>query len=107
VADAYAHLKLTLPRANSARLWLIVNMADDELQSRSVYQRVRQSCERFLGHGIDWLGFVPHDPMVRDSARMPAPFVLVGPTSGAARAVQSIAAELVAGQRHHQPGNAA
>ncbi|MGE0759661.1 MAG: MinD/ParA family protein, partial [Pirellulaceae bacterium] len=63
VADAYAHIKLSLSGAGSARLWLVVNLADEPV-ARDVHQRIRQSCERFLGHGIDLLGWVPGDRYV-------------------------------------------
>jgi flagellar biosynthesis protein FlhG len=87
------------PAPGGARWRLIVNMAEDEWQARDVHQRLNQSCVRFLGNGIELLGFVPLDSAVRESAQDSAPFVLSRPGSGAARAVQAIAAELAASDR--------
>jgi MinD-like ATPase involved in chromosome partitioning or flagellar assembly len=93
---------LTVPEPGGARWRLIVNMTEDEWQARDVHERMNKSCERFLGHRIELLGSVPLDSAVRDSAQNSVPFVLSRPGSGAARAVQAIAAELASSERRPQ-----
>jgi flagellar biosynthesis protein FlhG len=101
VADAYAHIKLTLS-GNASRLWLVVNMTEGDEQAWDVHQRIRQSCERFLGHSIGMLGCIPRDAAVAAAFQNDAPFVLTHPVAAATQAVQRIAAEFAAGERQRQ-----
>ncbi|MGE0757024.1 MAG: MinD/ParA family protein, partial [Pirellulaceae bacterium] len=77
-----------------------VNLADEPV-ARDVHQRIRQSCERFLGHGIDLLGWVPGDRYVGEAAQQSTPFVLLSPTSAGSQAVHRLAQELAAGDRRN------
>jgi flagellar biosynthesis protein FlhG len=101
VAEAYAHIKVSLSGA-AAKLWLIVNKVAGAEQAQDVHRRIRQSCERFLGHGIEMLGFVPLDGTVGQAAQSESPFVLTSPDGSATQAVQRIAADFAAAERQRQ-----
>ena len=94
VTDAYARIKLTLSGTSPAVLWLVVNLAETEEQAEDVHQRLRQSCERFLGHGIQLLGCVPLDPTIAEADVRSVPFVIECNESIASQAVQRIASAL-------------
>jgi flagellar biosynthesis protein FlhG len=107
VADAYAHIKLKLSGSGAAKLWLIVNRADEPV-ALDVHQRVQKSCERFLGHSIRLLGWIPDDSVVSLAARRATPFVLLVPASAASQAAQRVAQELaIAGPRYERTKSAA
>lgn len=91
--DAYTRIKLTIASTSSAALWLVVNLAD-HAQAGDVYQRLRQSCERFLGHGVCLLGWMASDAAVPEAVARAVPFVLGRPSSAASRAVQRMASDL-------------
>jgi flagellar biosynthesis protein FlhG len=95
ITDAYSRIKLTLSGTNSGTLWLVVNQVESMEQAADVHRRLRQSCERFLGHGIESLGGIPRDASVRAASEQAMPFVRVCPESHATRSVQRIATELV------------
>jgi flagellar biosynthesis protein FlhG len=94
ITDAYARIKLTLSGTSPAVLWLVVNLAETEEQAADVHQRLRQSCERFLGHGIQLLGFVPTDASVVDADGRHVPVILERADATASQAIQRIAIAL-------------
>jgi flagellar biosynthesis protein FlhG len=104
ITDAYARIKLTLSGTSPAVLWLVVNMVESDAQAVEVHQRLRQSCERFLGHGIQLLGFVPNDATVAGAVQRAVPFVIEQADAAASQAVQQIAAALASrGGSLHRP----
>ena len=94
VMDAYSRIKLTLSGHTAARLSLLVNRTVNDQQSADVFKRIDQSCQRFLGHGIEMLGAVPDDEEVAAAARVQLPFMLARPAAAAARAIQQIVIKL-------------
>lgn len=99
VMDSYARIKVTLSGHCDAVISLLVNRCGDERLARDVYQRIDQSCRRFLGHGVEWLGMVPEGDEIESSLRKAVPFVLGSPQMATARAVQKMAQTLVASTR--------
>ena len=57
VMDCYARIKTSCSGQGAAMLWLVVNQSDDEA-ARDVYQRIDQSCRRFLGFGVQHVDLV-------------------------------------------------
>jgi flagellar biosynthesis protein FlhG len=107
VMDAYARIKLTLTGSDPESQALIVNRAESEEQSAEVFGRMNRSCQRFLGHGLELLGFVPDDAEVLAASRVQAPYVQAHPLSLATRATQQIAARLAVRRRHEVRSRAA
>lgn len=101
VMDAYARIKLALSGHIAVAPSLLVNRSLNEQQPLDVFQRINQSCQRFLGHGIELLGSVPEDAEVSASAGSQMPLMLANPQGAAARAIQQIALKLTA---RGQPG---
>ena len=95
ITDAYARIKLTLSGTSPAVLWLIVNLARDAEQAADVHKRIRQSCERFLGHGIRLLGYVPVDHAVTTAEVAGLPLVAMQAETPASRAIHRIANDFV------------
>ncbi|MEQ8791411.1 MAG: P-loop NTPase [Pirellulaceae bacterium] len=97
VMDAYATIKTLRPPQDAPRMWLAVNRAADARQCEDVHARINQSCRRFLETTIGRLGYVVEDPSFARAARAATPLVVLDPESEAARQVEQLAAELMAG----------
>lgn len=94
ITDAYARIKLTLSGTSPAVLWLIVNLVENADHAAEIHKRIRQSCERFLGHGIRFLGHVPADRAVTAAEVAGFPVVALEADSPASRAIHRIATDL-------------
>jgi flagellar biosynthesis protein FlhG len=95
VMDSYATIKRIVGiGADPAMIHVVVNRAD-LAEATEVFQRIRQSCLRFLGKETGFLGFVPRDDGVVAAAQLGEPLVLAAPEAKTARAYQNIAAALV------------
>lgn len=102
VMDSYARIKLTLSGRGPANLALLVNRCRDQRQCNDVFQRVDQSCQRFLGHGIELLAHVPEDLDVGRAAAIRTPVVLSRPHSAFAQAVQQTAIAVAASKQFNE-----
>jgi flagellar biosynthesis protein FlhG len=91
--DAYATLKRVSDRRR-ARHSLIVNQAADRAAAEDAYRRIECSCRRFLGLGVELLGYLPNDPQVPAAGERSAPIVLSASAAPAAQALEGIAARL-------------
>ena len=76
IMDSYATIKTIRHRLDTVEVRLIVNQASDEASARDVHNRIDRSCRRFLGLGVDFLGWLP-----RNTAHMVAPIVCDEPGS--------------------------
>ena len=93
LTDAYALIKVLKLRHGVERFRVLVNMVEDAEAARDVFSRLHMACEHFLsGVSLDFVGFVPRDPLVRKAVVQQVPFCsLPGPASQAVHAIaQSI-----------------
>ena len=98
VMDAYATLKTHVSPRNNALLHLVVNRATEACEAEDVHRRIDQSCRRFLGFGIQWLGHLPVDPEVTASGQRRTPFV--DDACPAAHAINQLAQQLNYSRSH-------
>jgi flagellar biosynthesis protein FlhG len=92
--DSYATAKALLDPRRRPRLQVVVNQAVHELQAQEVYQRLSQSCGRFLGQRTDWAGFVPLDPALAALSAPTRPAIMQSPTLPSSRALDRVATHL-------------
>ena len=91
IADAYATIK-TIARDNpEARLHLVVNMAADEAEARTVAERLQLVAKQFLNVDLNVLGSLPQDAAVPRAVRAQKPFWLSAPNAPVGRALTQIA----------------
>lgn len=95
VTEAYTSLKATHGVNAGARVWLVVNQAD-EAQAAEVERQLSWVCERFLGWRPRLLGAVPADFQAVVAVRNRAPLLVEHPTAAASRAVRELARRLAA-----------
>ncbi len=94
ITDAYATIKVVSQENPTARLMLVVNMAQSEAEAEAVANRLMQIAQQFLHVELHWLGFIPQDSAVTKAVRAQQPFVLSHPASAAATAISRIAGRL-------------
>jgi len=97
VMDCYATLKsATTNQAVPGQVRLIVNKASNRDEAQDVYGRLAQSAQRFLGHQVDYLGWVPGDSRIaRAFHEKPAAATTAG--HSLTEALHALATALVAG----------
>lgn len=69
LTDAYALIKVLNQRYRENRFSIVANMVRDEMEGRMVFHKISEVASRFLCVSLDYRGFVPHDPILRQSIR--------------------------------------
>jgi flagellar biosynthesis protein FlhG len=95
VMDTYATIKLLADAAGARPISLLVNQQSDITQAVDVHRRLDQSCRRFLGRSVEWLGHIPQDAAVAESARQTTPFAIHSRQLPAGLAIEQVAMRLL------------
>jgi flagellar biosynthesis protein FlhG len=103
IVDAYAAFKTVFQLRDDAVVRLIVNQALNEAQARAVGQKLHHVAQQYLGHRLEYFGFVPRDPHVSQAVMQSVPFTLRYPAAAASRGIETIALRLL-NQRDAQRG---
>jgi flagellar biosynthesis protein FlhG len=85
LVDAYAVAKVLWKASDTARIGLIVNGVRDGVEGRLAFRQIDLAAERFLGHRLVYLGFIPEDPWVREATTLQRPVVEHMPQAPASR----------------------
>ncbi|MBI1251716.1 MAG: AAA family ATPase [Alphaproteobacteria bacterium] len=81
--DAYALIKLTKLGGTHEPPWIVVNMAENRVRGRKVYDQLAAACEQHLGLRPKLAGIIQRDPRVSDSIRAQLPIAVRHPQSQA------------------------
>ncbi|MDP6408193.1 MAG: cellulose synthase operon protein YhjQ/BcsQ [Planctomycetota bacterium] len=92
--DTYAFYKLLSHRRPGVRPLLVVNRVESAELARDTQRRLASVSERYLGHSLRMLGWIPEDPRVRCGLTMTTPIVEREPASPAAVALTELAARV-------------
>lgn len=92
--DAYATIKVSSIENPTARLMLVVNMAQSEAEGEAVANRLGTIVRQFLGVELEHLGTIPLDSSVGRAVRLQHPLMLSQPNSEAASAIRRITSRL-------------
>ncbi len=103
ITDAYALMKVLATRHGLRRFLLLVNLATGDGEARRTYAHIARVTERFLGVGVEYLGYVPSDDTVRRSVREQTPIVDSAPGSPAACALKLLSQRLLARSPEPRP----
>jgi flagellar biosynthesis protein FlhG len=95
ITDAYAIMKVMHGLACQTKQMLVVNRAENKAEADIAANRLRGVVGRYLGQEIDYIGYIPDDPLVSRSLKQQRPFLLSSPQSGPARNVCAIADRLL------------
>ena len=90
LSDSYALYKRAHLVNPYIRVGLVINRVPSQEKAEAAWERFRGAAQRFLGHGPEWVGWVPADPAVARSIEVRVPVVLNEPEAQAARAITNI-----------------
>ncbi len=89
ITDAYALIKNINPLEKDIKI--VVNMAENDRESREVFNKLQIVADKFLGVQLNYLGAVRSDANVRSSIRAQEPFYLKVPQSSASLDIDKLA----------------
>ncbi|MHB9145356.1 MAG: AAA family ATPase [Symbiobacteriia bacterium] len=93
--DAYGLLKVAAEQGRTHGIHLVVNRAESPSEAGAVAQKFIETAQKFLGLRVDFLGYIPMDPLVVQAIKRQQPLIVHYPQSLAAMAVRRIAQTLV------------
>lgn len=94
LADAYALIKVLNKKHKENKFSLICNQVKDEVDGLRLYQKFSDVANKFLNIGLDYIGSVPQDPMLRMNNQMQRLVVKHEPNSVSAQAISQLAPRL-------------
>jgi len=91
LTDAYALIKVLKLNHGVEHFKILVNMAPDMREAKSVFLRLHQACDHFLsGVSLDFVGTIPHDPAMRKAVIDQCPVCHTAPDGPACRMLRAI-----------------
>jgi flagellar biosynthesis protein FlhG len=75
LTDAYALIKVMSTRHGVSRFQMLANMVKDENQGLLLYDKLLNTCDRFLNVGLGYLGAMPFDDQLRAAVKAQQPVV--------------------------------
>lgn len=100
ITDAYAMVKLVTSERANIDIQILVNLAANKHEALEVFDKLSSVIGHFLNSEVNYLGFLPRDPMLERCVLMQEPLVHAYPKSPAATQMKFIARKLI------QPGGA-
>ena len=99
ITDAYSLVKAVFNKRKTTgekqTMSIVANKVMSEAEGNAVYTKLSSVVERFLGGHIDYMGYIPQDPLLEDAVRAQKIVSLASPTSRSARAYFEIASKLM------------
>ncbi len=110
VLDTYAALKVAMDPARRPRIHLLVNLCASQDEATQIHDRIRRSCQRFLGFDLPDCQWLPADARIVAAGRQGVPFAM-SQARNAARSLLAIARSFdspestLGAQNHELPSN--
>jgi flagellar biosynthesis protein FlhG len=98
ITDGYGMIKSLVLQVPDVTIQLVVNMAANETEARSVFNRINRVTQTFLHRPLQYGGMVPIDPAVPAAVRQRLPFTLLAPEAPATLALDRLADRLCGGE---------
>ena len=103
IIDAYATAKILFTDKPNANVSLLVNMAENEAQGGTVFERFKSIAGQFLNKDVALAGVVPFDPAVTRALRAREPFILHSPRCKASKSLDGLVEWLTTEQTTEEP----
>lgn len=94
--DAYASIKVLSQESGREDFDIIVNMARDEAHGKEIFQRFKAISAEFLDVNLNHIATIPHDDFLLKAVSRCEPIVKAFPDAPAARAIERLAATIIA-----------
>jgi flagellar biosynthesis protein FlhG len=104
LTDGYALIKVLNQQCAVKRFQILVNMVDNELQGRQLFEKLCRVTDRFLDVHLGYLGGVPRDDYLRRAVRAQRAVTSEYPRSESARAFTAIAQRVARLPRQESSG---
>jgi flagellar biosynthesis protein FlhG len=96
ITDAYALIKVMFSQYGTKNFSLLINMAKDENEARSVYLSLSKVIARFMGRiSLDYAGFIPWDSRLQDAVSMRKLVVCQYPKASSAESFRELARKVL------------
>jgi flagellar biosynthesis protein FlhG len=103
--DAYGMIKILYREKRNPVIKVVVNMASTSLEADEAGKKLVILSKRFLNLEVDYLGYIPRDPLVIRSVKEQKPVLLSSPLGPAAVSLNRIAEKLLLGKFNDRDGN--
>jgi flagellar biosynthesis protein FlhG len=94
LADSYALIKVLHQKYKENKFSIICNQVRDESEGVGLYQRFNDVVNKFLYIGLDYMGSVPQDPILRKATQMNRLIMRHDVTSESAKALKNICGQI-------------
>ncbi|MDE7469686.1 MAG: MinD/ParA family protein [Desulfovibrionaceae bacterium] len=92
LTDAYALIKVLQIKHKVHSFKVVVNMVENEEMAKEIFHRLHTACDHFLQSiSLEFAGFVPRDPWVRDAVLSQQVFSSNDEITPATQAIQQVA----------------
>jgi flagellar biosynthesis protein FlhG len=94
LTDAYALIKVLSRRFGERSINILVNNVQNERMAGETFRHFDEVVHQYLNVELQYLGWVPQDPVVPRATRQQRPFCLEFPSEPASRAIERIRAKI-------------
>jgi flagellar biosynthesis protein FlhG len=98
LADSYALIKVLHQKYKENKFSIICNNVRDEQEGVGLYQRFNDVVNKFLYIGLDYMGSVPMDPILRKATQLNRLIMRHDMTSESAKAIKNLATQIESSQ---------
>lgn len=92
ITDGYALIKTLINGFGlSAKLKLVINKAESQVEAHEAYKKVSYVCKNFLHYPVEYAGFVPYDEMLFKSVKVQIPIFNYAPHAKSSTAYYQMA----------------
>lgn len=91
ITDAYAMIKVLRQDYAKQRFHIVVSKAKTEGEAQAIFNNMAQAANRYLDVSLEYMGYVPLDEKLRQSARIFKPVVEAFPASPSGTAFRRLA----------------
>jgi flagellar biosynthesis protein FlhG len=95
LADCYATIKILSQTTQEHSFKLIVNMVQNEIEGKRIFEKISLLAEEYLSVRIEYLGCVVFDDAVKMSVRERVPYIQKYPFSKASQGMREVARQII------------
>lgn len=100
LTDAYAMIKAILRENKDAKVYVVINRAENSMEGNHYFEKISNASLKFLGYQLEKLGIVMEDAAVPKSVKQQSPLLVQYPNSTASKNIEVIALKLI---NHTEP----
>ena len=94
LTDSFSLLKVLKRTHHDRDAFILVNMAMDYENSKSIYKRFESAVKKYIDVGISYIGYIQADETMISSVTLQCPAILLSPDSKATQCFNKLALEL-------------